>query len=78
MMRNVVKTSDRIDVIRCCDCIYFNDMSDLGKSSYCELHTNHSIDEVNELYFYTQPNGYCAWADRNELKGQIVPDEIEF
>ena len=70
-MRNVVKTSDRIDVIRCCDCIYFN-------GSYCVLHTR--VDDGNDmmLYFYTQPNGYCAWADRNELKGQIVPDEIEF
>lgn len=78
MMLNVVKISDRVDVIRCKNCLYFNDMSDIGKSSFCWLHSDHSEDDGDGRLFYTNPDGYCAWADINEMAGHVIPDVVEF
>ena len=64
-MVNVLRTSERVDVVRCRDCKYWNDMSDLGKSSYCELHSFYPVNG-DEHIFYTGPDGYCSGAERDD------------
>ncbi|MBP5710001.1 MAG: hypothetical protein J6W84_03385 [Bacteroidales bacterium] len=66
-MENVTRVSDRVDVVRCRVCEYWNDMSDVGKSSYCELHSIYHVNGEEHL-FYTGPDGYCSGAIKKRSK----------
>ena len=62
----LAELKDRPNVVRCGECIYFDDMTELGQGMIC---TYHSIDDYEggyEHYFYTAKEGYCAWAERGE------------
>ena len=57
----VMKTSDFVAVCRCSDCVYFNDMRDLGKDCFCELHSVTDAEGDIAHFFDVEPDGYCAW-----------------
>lgn len=76
-MTNVEYTSQRVNVVRCRACVYFNDMSDMDKPSFCGLHTDHSDGEGGERLFYTTPDGYCAWGDRCDDSIPANVDNVE-
>lgn len=77
-MINVEYTSDRVSVVRCRDCVYFNDMSDMDKPSFCALHSDHEDDgDVCARLFYTNPDGYCAWGDRCDDSIPVSVDNVE-
>jgi len=78
-MTNVEYTSQRVNVCRCRDCVYFNDMSDMGKSSFCDLHTDHSdgVEFEEARLFYTNPDGYCAWGDKCDDNIPANVDNVE-
>lgn len=49
----IVKTSDRVDVIRCKDCMFAQKIN--GTDRFC-IWTNHYVD----------PQGYCSEAERRQ------------
>lgn len=57
----VMKTSDMVAVVRCRDCVYFNDMRDLGKDCFCDLHSVKDTEGDIAHFFDVDPNAYCAW-----------------
>lgn len=57
---------DAVPVIRCQDCLYFCDMSDMGKGYQCSYHSVMGPDGEIENMFYTAPEAYCAWGERRD------------
>lgn len=40
---------------------YFNDMRDLGKDCFCDLHSVKDTEGDIAHFFDVDPNAYCAW-----------------
>lgn len=60
-MENIERASNRVNVVRCRDCVYFNDMRDLGKDCFCDLHSVKDTEGDIAHFFDVDPNAYCAW-----------------
>ena len=74
---NVEYTSNRVNVCRCAECVYFNDMSDMDKPSFCALHSDHTESDGEGRLFYTTPDGYCAWGDKCDDSIPANVDNVE-
>ena len=61
---------DAVPVVRCRDCLYFCDMSDMGKTDQCTYHSVMGADGEIENMFYTTPEAYCAWGERRDDDGK--------
>ena len=57
---------DAVPVVRCKDCLYFCDMSNMGKGYQCSYHSVIRSDGELENIFYTAPEAYCAWGERRD------------
>ena len=65
----LAELKDRPDVVRCGECMYFSDLTDVGKGMLCTYHSEYGIDMELRCCFYTHPDGYCAWGERVEEDG---------
>ena len=60
-MENIERASNRVIVVRCRNCVHFNDMRDLGKNCFCDLHSVKDTEGDIAQFFDVEPDGYCAW-----------------
>lgn len=58
--------ADAAPVVRCKDCLYFCDMSEMGKTDLCSFHSE--IGPCGEIQspFYTIPEAFCAWSEQRD------------
>ena len=65
-MKNVVRTSNMVAIVRCRDCKHYRPTHE-----YCKLHSEFNLDGDNERYFYMKPDGYCNYG---EMEDEDEPD----
>ena len=63
----LAELKDRPNVVRCGECIYFNDLTDLGQGMFCAYHSVEDYEGGYEHYFYITPEAYCAWGERRDV-----------
>lgn len=61
-----VRFKEPRELVMCKNCLYFCDMSDMGKTDQCSYRSVMGPDGEIQFTFYTIPEAYCAWAERRE------------